>query len=108
MRQGAEKPMVKSPAGQLKAVVRLLNGICPDARPLEGMMWKDNQPGIEVISKRELIIPRGHMESDRAPCKAWQTEDERLLFDAPWHERSNEEERDRGPILASLTPNLLI
>jgi len=58
-------------------------------------MSKDNKPGVEVIAKGELVILRGHMESDRAPYQRWQTEGEWLLFDAPWHERSDEKTEDQ-------------
>ena len=61
-------------------------------------MTRDNKPGIEVISKGELVTLRGHLESDRAPYERWQTQGEWLHFDAPWEERSSEEkqEKDEG------------
>ena len=36
-------------------------------------MSKDNDPGSEVISRGELVMLRGHLESDGARDERWQT-----------------------------------
>jgi RimJ/RimL family protein N-acetyltransferase len=65
------------------------------ARSIGEVMSKNNKPGIEIISKGDLVMLRSHMESDRVHYNRWQTQGEWLQFDAPWEESANEEKQDQ-------------